>query len=51
VDTLALYRLEKQRVANQLNPVSHKARYIRTSANLGLGTNNPEDMEIIERTI
>lgn len=51
VDTLSLYRIEKQRKANGLPPVMHKAHYIRTSANMGLGTNNPENMEIIDKTI
>lgn len=51
VDTLALYRIEQKRREKNLSPLMGKAKHIRTSANMGLGTNNPENMEIISKGI
>ena len=50
VDTLALYRIEKKRMEHGKSSLLHKVHYVRTSAEMGLGTNNPENMEIIEKT-
>lgn len=51
VDTLALYRIEKKRKEIGLPPLLNKAMFLRTSANMGLGTNNPQNMDIILKTI
>jgi uncharacterized protein (DUF362 family) len=51
VDTLAFYRIERMRREAGLPPRLNKALYLRTSADMGLGTNNPENMEIITKTL
>lgn len=50
IDTLSLYRIEKKRREIGLPPVITRARYIRTAARCGMGTNNPENIEIIGGT-
>ncbi|MBN1533459.1 MAG: DUF362 domain-containing protein [Spirochaetes bacterium] len=46
IDTLMLYRVELKRREAGHEPVLYKARHILTSANMGLGTNDPENMDI-----
>jgi len=51
IDTLALYRIEMKRKLIGLPPLLNKAMYVRTSAHMGLGTNNPKNMEIIRKSL
>ncbi len=51
IDTLAFYRIEKKRKQIGLPPLLNKAMFLKTSANMGLGTNNPDNMEIIRKTV
>ncbi|MBW1767163.1 MAG: DUF362 domain-containing protein [Deltaproteobacteria bacterium] len=51
IDTVGLYLIEKKRKEIGLPPLLNKALYLRTSAHLGLGTNNPKNMEIMRMSI
>jgi len=51
IDTLALYRIEKKRREIGLPPLLNKAMFVRTGAQLDLGTNNPANMEMIRRSL
>ena len=51
IDTLAFYKIEKKRRQIGLPPLLNKAMFLRTSALMDLGTNNPENMDITKRII
>jgi hypothetical protein len=51
IDTLAFYKIEKKRREIGLPPLLNKALYLKTSAQMDLGTNNPDNMDIIKRVI
>ena len=51
IDTLSFYRIEQKRKEVGLPPLLNKAMFLKTSAHSGLGTNNPEQMEIIKKVV
>jgi uncharacterized protein (DUF362 family) len=51
LDTLSLYRIEKMRRDVGLPPVMNKALFLRRSAAMGLGTNDPKNMDITVRVL
>jgi uncharacterized protein (DUF362 family) len=51
IDTAAFYIIERKRREIGLPPLLNKALFLRTSALMELGTNNPKNMEIIRKAI
>ena len=51
IDTLAFYKIEKKRLEIGLPPLLNKAMFLRTSALMELGTNNLNNMDIIQKVV
>jgi uncharacterized protein (DUF362 family) len=51
LDTIALFRIEHRRKDVGLPPVMNRALFIRTAAHLGLGTNDPGHMDMIQKVV
>ena len=51
LDTISLYRVEAMRKRRGLSPVLARSGHIRTAAAIGLGTNNPGQIEMIHSKI
>jgi len=51
IDTIALKILDKKRAEDGMDPIASRALHIPLSAKLGLGTDNPDNIELIKLTV